>query len=159
MDETTRTRIRDIFLGRQRSFPLSQAANLLGMTVGELEREVADGGIVAGSGRGGIRVGREEMMAAAMRRWEQAVIEEALGDQAASVLPEAVRLVELRARVPRYLRDMLRQIARQLGTSVDEALTRELEGVASGCPSDISAGVDGFAEGMYWPSAELRIED
>jgi hypothetical protein len=156
MDETTRTRIRDIFLGRQRSFPRSQAADLLGVTVAELEREVADGGIVAGSGRGGIRVGREEMMAAAMRRWEQAVIEEALGDEAAAVLPKAVRLVELRARVPRYLRDMLRQIARQLGTSVDEALTRELEGMASGWSSDIS---EGFAEGLFWPAAELRIEN
>jgi hypothetical protein len=39
------------------------------------------------------------------RVWEQSAIEEALGDDAA-VLPEAIRLVELRARVPRYRRDM-----------------------------------------------------
>ncbi|HSY47842.1 MAG TPA: hypothetical protein VLC46_03445 [Thermoanaerobaculia bacterium] len=52
-------------------------------------------------------------------RWEQSVIEEALGEDAARVLPEAIRLVELRARVPRYQRDMLRELARREGTSVD----------------------------------------
>ena len=33
-----------------------------------------------------------------MQKWEHVVIEEALGEDAASVLPEAIRLVELRAR-------------------------------------------------------------
>jgi hypothetical protein len=61
---------------------------------------------------------REEMMALAVERWGLAVIEAALGEDAARVLPEAVRLVELRARVPRYLRDMLRYMARRDGTSV-----------------------------------------
>jgi hypothetical protein len=46
------------------------------------------------------------------------------------VLPEAIRLVELRARVPRYQREMLRYLALQHGTTVDELLTRELEDVA-----------------------------
>jgi hypothetical protein len=39
-----------------------------------------------------------------MRLWELGVIEEALGDDSQSVLLEAIRLVELRARVPRYQR-------------------------------------------------------
>ena len=53
----------------------------------------------------GMRVSKEEMIAAAMRTWPQAVIEEALGDDAARVMPEAIRLVELRARVPRYQKE------------------------------------------------------
>jgi hypothetical protein len=57
---------------------------------------------------------REELVAIAMMKWEQAVIEEALGEDAAGVLPEAIRLVELRARVPRYQRDMLREPARSV---------------------------------------------
>jgi hypothetical protein len=40
-----------------------------------------------------------ELVAAAKQKWEQFVIEEALGKDAAAVLPEAIRLVELRARV------------------------------------------------------------
>jgi len=43
------------------------------------------------------------------------------------VLPEAIRLVELRARVPRYQRDMLRYLALASRTTVDNVLTRELE--------------------------------
>jgi hypothetical protein len=62
---------------------------------------------------------------------EQSVIEEALGAHAPVVLPEAIRLVELRARVPRYQRTMLRLLAQREGTSVDAILTRELEELAS----------------------------
>ena len=71
----------------------------------------------------GERVTHEEMVAAAMRIFEQATIEEALGDDAAGVLPEAIRLVELRARIPRYRKEMLHYLARQHATSVDEVLT------------------------------------
>ena len=56
--------------------------------------------IVAVSTAFGQRVTREDLIAAAMQNWEQSVIEEALGKDTAVVLPEAIRLVELRARVP-----------------------------------------------------------
>jgi hypothetical protein len=82
---------------------------------------------------------REELVSVAMQTWEQAVIEEALGEDAARVLPEAIRLVELRARVPRYQRDMLRDLARREGTSVDAVLAREL----CGCGFRACRGVDG----------------
>jgi hypothetical protein len=49
-----------------------------------------------------VRVTKEEVIATAMRLWDQSVIEEALGDDTARLIPEAIRLVELRARVPRY---------------------------------------------------------
>jgi hypothetical protein len=77
MDEITHSRIRHIFRSPRLSFALMTAAELLGMTLKELKREVEDGAIVAvstGLGRG---VTREEMIAAATRTWEQGVIEEA----------------------------------------------------------------------------------
>jgi hypothetical protein len=119
----------------------------------ELKREVETGAIVAGSTRLGQRVGREEMIAAAMRVYEQAVIEEALGTEAAEVLPEAIRLVELRARVPRYQREMLRYLARRDGTSVDRVLARELEDVACAHSEELAAAVPGFADAMAWPES------
>jgi hypothetical protein len=91
------------------------------------------------------------MIAAAMQVWEHAAIEEALGSDAASVLPEAIRLVELRARVPRYQRDMLQVVARWQNTTVDEILTRELEGVASAYSAELAREVPGFAMAMRWP--------
>src|SRR5438094_1931398 len=75
--------IRRIFLSPSPNFALMQAADLLGMTFAELKREIANGAIVAVSTRLGQRVTKEEMIAAAMRIWEQGVIEEALGDEAA----------------------------------------------------------------------------
>jgi hypothetical protein len=74
-----------------------------------------------------------------------------LGDDAACVLPEANRLVELRARGPRYQRDMLRYLARRGGTSVDHVLTRELEDVASANAEELTAAVPGFAAALGWP--------
>ena len=151
MDEITRIRIRYIFLTPRPSVPLMTAAEHLGMSLKELKREIEDGAIVAVSTRMGVKVSKEELMTAAMRVWEQAIIEEALGDDAASVLPEAIRLVELRARVPRYQREMLQVLARMEGTSVDHVLTRELEDVASAHAEEL-AGVAGFATAMQWPA-------
>jgi len=85
--------------------------------------------------------------------WEQSVIEEALGDETASVLPEAIRLVELRARVPQYQREMLRYLARRDGTSVDHVLSRELEDVACTHSEELAAVVPGFEAALSWPEA------
>lgn len=156
MHDLTRSRIRHIFLSPRPNFALMTAAELLGITVKELKREIEDGGIVAVSTRVGQRVTREEMIAAAMRAYEQTVIEEALGDEAASVLPEAIRLVELRARVPRYQREMLRYLARREGTSVDHVLTRELEDVASAYGEELAAAVPSVALALQWPSVSLE---
>ena len=92
------------------------------------------------------------MIAAALRVWQQAVIEEALGEEAAAVLPEVIRLVELRARIPRYQRDMLRVMAEWQETTVDEVLTRELEGVASAYSGDLARAVPDFRLAMRWPA-------
>jgi hypothetical protein len=151
MDETARCNIRRIFLAPTPTFALMPAAHLLGMTFEGFNREVADGSIVAVSTRLGRRVTREEMIAAAMRVWDQGVIEEALGEDAATLLPEAIRLVELRARVPRYQRDMLRTLAQRHGTSVDEVLTRELEDVASAHAEELIRAVPGFEAALAWP--------
>jgi hypothetical protein len=153
MDQSTLSRIRHIFLHPRPSFALMTAANLLGMTLKELRREIEDGSIVAVSTGLGQRVTREEMIAAAMRLWEQTVIEDALGDDAAAVLPEAIRLVELRARVPRYQREMLRYLAQLGGTTVDEVLTRELEDVACAHSEELAAAVPGFEIAFGWPES------
>jgi hypothetical protein len=116
-------------------------AELLEMSIAELKAEIKDGGIVAVSTRVGVRVTREEMVAAAMSRWEPAVIERALGREAAGVLPEAIRLVELRARVPRYQKEMLWYLARQEGTSIGAVLSRELEGMASARAEELGEAV------------------
>jgi hypothetical protein len=145
--------IRRIFLTPRPNLPLMTAADRLGMTLQELKRDIADGAIVAVSTGMGTRVTKEEMIATAMRLWDQSVIEEALGDDAARLIPEAIRLVELRARVPRYQRDVLRELARRAGTSIDEVLTRELEDVASAHAQDLASVLPGLSAALAWPGA------
>jgi hypothetical protein len=126
MDEPTRSRIRHIFLSPRPNFALLTAADLLGFTLKELKREIEDGAIVAVWTAIGERMTREELVAVAMQKWEQSVIEDALAKDARVVLLAAIRLVELQARVPRYQREMLLALARREGTSVDHVRTREI---------------------------------
>lgn len=79
------------------------------------------------------------------------MIEEALGEDGPRILPEAIRLVELRARVPRYQRDMLRWLANREGTSVDQVLTRELEDVACAHAEELATALPWFHDALAWP--------
>ena len=160
MPNPTRDQIRRIFLSPRPHLALITAAELLGMTLKDLRRDIDDGVIVATSTPLGVRITREEMIAAAMRLWEQTVIEDALGDDATAVLPEAIRLVLLRVRVPRYQRDMLVALAQRHGVSVDEIVTRELEDVACAHAEELADAVPSLAIGLGagteggggWPS-------
>ena len=144
-------RIRRIFLNPRPHLALLTAADLLGIPLEALLNEIAEGTILAVSTGVGQRITREEMVAAAMRTWPQDVIEDALGAEAGRVLPEAVRLVELRARIPRYQRDMLRFLARQNDTTVDDVLARELEDVACAHAEELAVALPGFEAALGWP--------
>jgi hypothetical protein len=73
------------------------------------------------------------------------------GDDAARVLPAAILLVELRARVPRHPKEMLQWLARRNHTSVDDVLTRELEDMACAYAGEIVSELPGFELAMSWP--------
>jgi hypothetical protein len=87
----------------------------------------------------------------AVRSSAERVHARSVGDDAARVMPEAIRLAELRARVPRYQKEMLQWLARRNQTSVDDVLTRELEDVACAYAEEIASDVDGFEMAMSWP--------
>src|SRR5258706_8019754 len=163
MHSPTPRDIRRIFLTPRPNVALMTAADLLGTTLKELKRDIDDGVIVAVSTSLGPRLSKEELIAVAMQRWEQSVIEDALGEHAGSVLPEAVRLVELQARVPRYQRDVLRELARREGTSVDAVLARELEDVVCAYRDELVGVVPELAVALAWPDgagdgANRRLE-
>jgi hypothetical protein len=128
------------------------AAGLLGMSFQQLTRDIDEGVIVAFSPGMGLRISKEELMAAAMRVWDQGTIEKALGRQAKTkVLPAAIRLVLLHVRLPRYQRDMLVALARKQRTSVDAVLARELEDVACARAEELAESVASLAVGLNWP--------
>jgi hypothetical protein len=75
----------------------------------------------------------------------------ALSDDAARVLPEAIRLVLLRVRVPRYQRDMLVALAEWHGTSVDDILAREFEDVAGAHAEELAAVMPALSAALACP--------
>jgi hypothetical protein len=96
-------------------------------------------------------VWREELVAKAVELWPIEIIEQALGDDAARVLPDAIRMCELHARVPRYQVAMLEHFAERESTSVGAVLTRELEDIASAHFADLARAIPGFDAALAWP--------
>ena len=93
-------------------------------------------------------------MAKALEVWPLHAIEEALGDDADGILPQAIRCAELRVRLPRHHIDMLEYRADQQETTVSGVLERELDGIASAHIEELSAALPGFAEAMAWPAVD-----
>jgi hypothetical protein len=154
LEPTVINRIRHIFLHQRPHVSISQATDLLGWTRVEMKAAIASGEIVLMETPLGKWVWREELMAKALEVWSREAVEEALGPAADAVLPHAVRLAELRARIPRYQVAMLTYLAEQQRTTVSDVLTRELEGVASTHAEELSAVVPGFGAALAWPDTE-----
>ena len=84
-------------------------------------------------------------------QYPQATIEQALGNDIASVMPEIVRLAELRVQIPRYEIVMLAKLAERENLTVDEYVSRYLLDLAGAEVEWLSASVPQFAEAMRWP--------
>jgi hypothetical protein len=83
-----------------------------------MKRAIAAGEVVLTSTPLGKWVGREELIVKGLEAWTLDAIEDALGDDAARVLPDALRTAELRVRLPRFQVEMLQYFARQEATTV-----------------------------------------
>ena len=119
------------------------ATRLLGWTDRQMTAAIGCGEIVLTSTPLGKWVWRDDLVAKAFELWSHETIEEALGDEA-SVLPDALRTRELRARLPGYQVDMLHYFAKQERTTVNRVLTRELDDLASANAKELSAAIPGF---------------
>jgi hypothetical protein len=138
-------RIRRIFLQVRQHVSIRQATDLLGWTRERMTATIAAGEVVLSSTPLGKWVGREELIAKGLEAWTLDVIEAALGDDAARVLPDALRTAELRVRLPRFQIEMLQYFARQEATTVSGILSRELDGMASANAAELSAALPGWS--------------
>lgn len=150
---TTHERIRQIFLFSKATYTLLEAAELLEYS----EREV-----LGAVDRGDLEVTREEaiprlpwseLTIAAAERWPQELIEASLGDELSSVMPELVRLTELRVRVPRFGVVVAGRVALREGTSIDHVVSRQLLDLAVNESAENEASIAGLASAMRWPLA------
>ncbi|HEX3532771.1 MAG TPA: hypothetical protein VHT23_01025 [Gemmatimonadaceae bacterium] len=147
------SRIRHIFLQPRPHVSIMQATRLLGWTRRQMYAAIENGEVELWTTPLGKCFPRVEMMAKVLEIWPMHVIEEALGDEADGILPQAIRSAEVRVRLPRHHIDMLEYRADQQETTVSGVLARELDGIASAHVEELSAALPGFAEAMAWPGA------
>lgn len=148
---TTHERIRRIFLQPEQSYPLSDAAALLGYSDGELIAAIEGGDLSVDSAEGLPTVPWEELALAAAERWPQEIIEEALGTEAASALPELVRLTDLHVRVPRFGVLVLGRIAQRDGTTINAVVARQLLDIAVADVDLLERSIPGIDAAIRWP--------
>lgn len=78
-------------------------------------------------------------------------MEAALGADVDEVLPELVRLADLRVRLPRMQVVTLERLAARSSLTVEATLARELRDLVSANSDWLATEVPGFAEALAWP--------
>src|SRR5258708_7901251 len=115
-----------------RRVTIEGAARLLGRSGGEIAAAIQAGEIETTSGCGGTVIDIRELAEQAVHVWPHVwpvkAIEDALGREAALILPAGVRTRRFTARLPRYVVAALECLAEENGESADALLTRELHG-------------------------------
>ena len=144
-------KIRSLFLHPHPAYSLPDAAALLGMDEAEVRGWVEVGELAADDGDDTVHIPWPELVSFGMDLWSQEAVEDALGADAANVIPELVRLTELAVRIPRFEAVALERVAARDGRSVDAVLARELLDFASAGSPWLEREVPGFLAALAWP--------
>ncbi len=99
-----------------------------------------------------------EVAEQAVHVWPIDAIEEALGRDAALVLPTGVRTREVTVRLPRYVVAAIECLAEENSESAGALLTRVLHGLAYADRERLGASIAGFAEAVNWPFPQERTQ-
>jgi hypothetical protein len=145
-----RERVRTLFLSPREFYSAHEAAELLGWSHSELSTALANGDLEGERTCSGYRIAWQEVAAMITAQYPQALIEQALGDDVTSVIPE-VRLAELRVEIPRYEVVMLTKLAERENVTVDEYLSRHLLDLAGAEVEWLAMTIPQFSEAMRWP--------
>jgi hypothetical protein len=143
--------IRTLFLHRQPTYRLSEAARLLGMTRGALEREARADQTDAYRVNGRWRFTWRQVAYIALRRWSLAQIHDALGTDAVTVLPPLLAMRTLTVQLPEYLLRAVEHEAKGSDRSIDDWLQRELVDFASTVVNRMERVVPGFRRAYFFP--------
>jgi len=157
LEPTLIQRIRAIFLHPESRVTIAEAAGMLGWSRAEMNAAIRDGEIEVVETCSGKRIELRELAAFALQQWPLTAIEEALGRDAALILPPALRTRRLTVRLPRYQIGALRVLAEDGRESVDAMLTRMFEELTDLNHQRLSRLIPGLAEAFAWP--EVRESD
>lgn len=157
MEQPATEHIRELFLNRQPSYRLSEAARLLGMTRGVLEREAKADDESAYRADGRWRFTWRQVAHLAFRRWSLAEIHEALGAEATSVLPPLLTLRAVTIHLPEFLARAIEVSAAADDMTVDDWLHRELVDFASTVIDRMERAVPGYRRAYFYPGEDRRL--
>jgi hypothetical protein len=144
-------RIRSLFLNPAESYSLPDVASLTDTPVRMLRREVAAGLRDAEKVRGTWRFLWRQAVYVAMERWTLAEIQDALGDDAAAVLPPLLALRSVTVRLPEYIVRALEAVAADDRTTVDAALGFELVEFAGTHLTRLQGVIPGYRQAYLFP--------
>jgi excisionase family DNA binding protein len=146
---------RRLFLSPQPTYSPAEAAEVLGLSHRDLVEWVEAGELEPTDVPNGRSVFEwEEVVRFAFDMWQE-VVEEALGEEVAGVVPELLRLTEFEVRVRRVEVVALERVAARDGKSVSQVVSAELMDLVSAESEWLSAEVIGFAEALRWPGREV----
>jgi hypothetical protein len=143
--------IRAIFLHREPYVTKQMAAKLLGWSVAQLRIAIAAGDVETYGTCRGERVPLSEVATIARERWQPSMIEQALGDDAAAILPAALRTRSIRLRLSRYQIAALQHLAEKDGVTVDALAARKIDLLMSERSEELAGVIDDFAIALNWP--------
>jgi len=143
--------IRSLFLHPRPTYPIAEAAILLGMDWRDVRAWIESGELEGVDTDEGLVLPWAELVSFGMEFWSQEVVEEALGTEVAEAIPELLRLAELEVRIPRIEIVALERLAAADGKTVSAVLARELRDLVSVHSAWLAREVPGFAAAFAWP--------
>jgi hypothetical protein len=143
--------IRQLFLAPKPVYSVAETADVLGMTRDELRGWMEVGEIEGTRSGGALVVEWAELVSFGVDFWSQEAVEEALGGDAADVIPELVRLTDLEVRVPHLQVVALERVAARDGKTVSAVLSEELRDFASVHAEWLESVAPGFGAALAWP--------
>ena len=149
-----RERIRSFFLQPRESYYLGDAGRLLGLSRYALIREAeSDRPEEYREGRRW-RFTWRQLAFVAFRVWTLAEIEEALGADAAKVLPPLLALRTVSVTLPEFIVRALETVAADDGATLDRFLHFELMDFASGAVGRMEPILPGYRRAFLYPGQE-----
>jgi hypothetical protein len=149
-----RTRIQALFLHPAESYCLSEAARLIGISSGVLRREAEEDQRDAYRSNGSWQFTWRQVACIALRRWSLAEVHDALGSEAATVLPPLLALRSLTIRLPEYIVRAMEAMADEDATTLDDWVHHELVDFAGTVVDRMEAILPGFRRAYLFPGQE-----
>ena len=148
--------IQTLFLQREELYDLRAAARLTERTPRQLRREV-EAGRDATVIDGALCFTWRQVAFLALDRFGLAEIHDALGTDAATVLPPLLALRSVTVRLPEYVVRALELIASDHGQTLDDCLYGELIDFAGAMCSHVARRIPGYRAAYFFPGGESKL--